>query len=106
MTLRIFYAFKGSVYQLNTYEFIAIMSCALIMIGATTTEQTCWIMIVSGNHPIIPVQNIITYLWTWVYFDILTRLILVYFFTRKFFGIFMLKQTHPSSQVEETQMSN
>eukprot|EP01084_Bolivina_argentea_P196087 336214_1 len=106
MTLRLFYAFKGSVYQLNKYEFIAIMSCALIMIGATMTEQICWIIIVAGNHLIIPVQNIITYLWISISFDILTRLILVYFFTRKFFGIFMLKQTHPSSQVEETQMSN
>eukprot|EP01083_Nonionella_stella_P191290 708140_1 len=106
MTLRLFYAFKGSVYQLNKYEFIAIMSCALIMIGATMTEQICWIIIVAGNHVIIPVQNIITYLWISISFDILTRFILVYFFTRKLFGIFMLKQTHPNDQVEETQVSN
>eukprot|EP01084_Bolivina_argentea_P196084 336208_1 len=100
MTLRAY------VCQLNKYDVTVIMFSALIMIGSTMTEPICWTVIIFVNTPITPMHNIITYLWINIAFDIFTRLILVYFFTRKFFGIFMLKQTHPSSQVEETQMSN
>eukprot|EP01084_Bolivina_argentea_P196088 336216_1 len=65
------------------------------------TEPICWTVIIFVNTPITPMHNIITYLWINIVFDIFTRLILVYFFTRKFFGIFMLKQTHPND-VEES----
>eukprot|EP01084_Bolivina_argentea_P277749 474321_1 len=101
MTLRIYHAFDRSIYQLNKYEFSIITFSALITIGATMIEQICWIIIIANNtHThIIPIDNIITIcLWIRITFDIVTRLILVYFFTHKLFGAFML-QTHPNENV-------
>eukprot|EP01084_Bolivina_argentea_P196085 336209_1 len=102
ITFYIIMTLRAYVCQLNKYDVTVIMFSALIMIGSTMTEPICWTVIIFVNTPITPMHNIITYLWINIAFDIFTRLILVYFFTRKFFGIFMLQQTHPSDQMSNT----
>ena len=104
-TFRIYNSFTTSSFKLSLIEFIIISIFGTIAIICRFIEQTSWILIIHGNAPIINVDNISNYLWTFIAFDIITRSILIYLFVRKLFMIVMTQSDafpYPKSPTSTT----
>eukprot|EP01084_Bolivina_argentea_P193300 331657_1 len=98
-TFRMYYAFNTSQYKLKVYEFFILLICFLVLLISRIIEQGSWMLVVSGNSPIIPIETLINCLWTFIAFDIVTRLILVYLFVRK---LFLLVMSQTDNKMDRT----
>ena len=90
-TIRLFHSFKDSVHKLNVCQLSLIISFGSVGVISRFIGQTSWILYIIGEPPIVDIESgkWLNCLWTFIAFDVATRLIMVYLFVTKLFLVIL-----------------